>query len=121
MTLELWECAEERAEAATVARDEAVERVGKHAGDLPMARALVAVEQAARRWPDGFTTDDVQALAGDVGFHEPRAWGAAMRKAQKAGVCEPTNMQRQSRSARCHARPKRVWKRGNDQAISRHE
>lgn len=108
MTLELWECAQQR---ATEARECAIDKVEGAAGDLPLAKALVAVDRAARKWPDGFTTDDVLALSGDVGFHEPRAWGAVMRKARKAGICEPTGEQRTSTSARCHARPKRVWRR----------
>lgn len=103
----LFEAAQDRARQA---RDSAVDRVERGAPDEAKERAVAAVREAARRWPDGFTTDDVLSVAGGVGFREPRAWGAVMRTAQRLGICKPTDRQRQSTSTRCHARPKRVWR-----------
>ena len=113
MAVDLFELAEERATRARAARDEAIDQVAANAEPDEKEVALRAVKRAIVRWPDGFTTDDLQALVGPV-FREPRAWGAVMKRAQKMGLCSPSGEYRQSTSARCHARPKMVWRRGND-------
>jgi hypothetical protein len=74
-------------------------------------RAYQAVLRAARTRED-FTTDDVwEFLDADDRPHEPRAMGAIMQDAKRAGVIEAVRgAVRQSEHATCHARPKQVWK-----------
>lgn len=77
----------------------------------------------AIRWcaldSEAFTTDDVWNLLHEIAYplpHEPRAMGAAMKRAQAAGVCTATDRTRVSHRPDCHARPVRVWQshlRGN--------
>jgi hypothetical protein len=90
--------------------DEAVERVDRNADDEWKARALDAVRFVASARPL-FTTDAVWwVLGSDVQTHEPRAMGAVMRRAVKAGVCVPTDTYHRSTRAVNHARPLRVWR-----------
>lgn len=58
-----------------------------------------------------FTTDDVWDALDKlpVATPEPRALGAVMRDAKRAGSIQPTNNYAKSRRAACHARPVRVW------------
>jgi len=57
-----------------------------------------------------FTTDEVWArLDPDMRTHEPRAMGAMMRQAAKAGLITATDGYEQSTRPECHARPVRVW------------
>jgi hypothetical protein len=97
--------------AAIAARDEAIERVGENANAAWKERAYQAVLRAARTRED-FTTDDVwEFLDADDRPHEPRAMGAIMQDAKRAGVIEAVRgAVRQSEHATCHARPKQVWK-----------
>lgn len=88
-------------------RDEAVARVGAHAVESWLDDAYDAVVSvASRRVP--FTTDDVWEVLG-YGTREPRALGAVMRRAFKAGVIVPLNEWRPSDRPQAHRNPKRLW------------
>jgi hypothetical protein len=93
---------------AIAARDEAVDRVERHADPTWKVRALEAV----RRVPSGslFTTDDLWGDGLDEP-REPRALGAVMRAAQRGGLAVPTDAYRPSDRPVCHRNPKRVWRR----------
>lgn len=56
-----------------------------------------------------FTTDDLPAEIRN-GVREPRALGALMTNARRAGLCEVTERMRVSTSDVCHRRRKAVWK-----------
>lgn len=91
-------------------RDAAIQRVGDAADQDYMRIALQVVAELARSGA-AFTTDDVIARMPDgVSTHEPRALGAVMRRAQRAGIVEPTNSYRNSTMTTCHGRPKRLWR-----------
>ena len=87
-------------------RDAAIDQVGEHADQDQIERAREDALATARSRHD-FTTDDITTA---VHFREPRAWGAVMRSLARDGLIVPTPEYRQSKSAACHARPKRVWK-----------
>ena len=93
--------------AAVVARDEAIATVDAANTSL-VERALAAVRAVAKAH-DLFTTDDVWALL-DADGGEPRAMGAAMRRAAAEGVCEATLGFRLSARPVCHRRPMREWR-----------
>ena len=88
-------------------RDEAIARVDVSHETWIERIALPAIK---RLW-GSFTTDDVWREIGDVAPPEPRAMGAAMMRAKKAGLIRPTSEYRNSVRAECHARPVRIWKR----------
>lgn len=98
------------------ARDAAIDRVERGADDAWMAEAAEAIEGVVdtdRVVGRGFTTDDVWAyldLWRVPSPREPRAMGAAMRLAERAGIIQPTGEYRTSRRAECHCRPVRVWR-----------
>lgn len=98
--------------AATEARDEAVHRAGVHADDFWLAAArfallVTATEQAT------FTTDDVWQTLAELGIGapaEPRALGALVIEASRAGVIVPTGGWLESSRPSAHRRPCRVWR-----------
>ena len=98
-------------QAAQDAADEAIARVAEAADQAWMDRVL----QWVCEQPHGttFTTDDVWAAADRwaVTTGEPRALGAVMRRAAKAGLTVATAEYRPSVRPECHARPVRVWVR----------
>lgn len=69
--------------------------------------AFEAVKELCRTRAE-FTADDLEAVA--KGTHEPRAIGALLVKASKAGMCVKTNRMMKSRIDRCHNREKAVWR-----------
>jgi hypothetical protein len=94
---------------ATAAADAAIEQVERHADEEWKDIAYATVCHVAQRLAH-FTTDDVKAaLPADATTHEPRAWGAIMRRAARDGVCRATDGWRTSDNPVCHARPMRVW------------
>ena len=96
--------------AAQAARDAAVAQVAIGKADW-IAAALDCVRQVAERHPQ-FTTDHVKLAMAEAGLRdhaEPRAWGAVMTAARRAGLCTPTHYTQNSARATCHARPLRVW------------
>jgi hypothetical protein len=72
-----------------------------------IARALLAVQTAALG-SDTFTTDDLWAYVELP--REPRAMGAIMIMATKAGFCEASDRTVKSTRPNCHRRPLRIWK-----------
>jgi hypothetical protein len=98
--------------AATQARDEAIDRVEKNADPdwaeaAYLACCLVAEDQQF------FTTDNVwekiSTAFPQFKTHEPRAMGAVMRRAAKDGVVSPTDEYVRSDRQECHRRPMMRW------------
>ena len=85
----------------------ALERVEANA----RAEWLKAAEQAVlilARTGQPFTTEDCKPLV-TAETHEPRAWGAVIRKFAVAGVIQKTNQLVEATDRRCHARPMTQW------------
>ncbi len=99
----------------------------KKLGDLLKEVAIARVATAHSKWVDvamvavriiaerrgEFTTDAVWHVlerAGIVTAIEPRAMGAAMRRASREGVCVPTPRTSKSVRPACHRRPLQVWR-----------
>lgn len=99
------------AETAEKLLVEAVERVERNASSewLTLARDAILLIAQHRQT---FTTDSVWAILARWNVEEPhesRAIGAAMRRAQSAGWCKPTEQVSHSIRPACHRRPLRVW------------
>lgn len=93
-------------------REEAISQVEAHAESGWLANAMSAIRLVARS-RERFTTDAVWAVLDTWKIpppHEERALGAAMRNAQKNGVCQATDDWSLSVRAACHRRPLRVWR-----------
>lgn len=95
---------------AEAARDEAMARADGHADPLWRDAAMRVIRSLAASGAE-FTTDEVWSALARSGHvtHEPRALGALMVQAGKAGIVKPTDRYRNSRRVECHARPVRVW------------
>jgi hypothetical protein len=93
------------------ARDEALERVEENAHADWLMAAEWAVTGLAFNYEE-FTSDDIWKAVNEQGFstHEPRAMGAVMVKAARAGMIAPTDRWVQSKRTACHGRPIRVWR-----------
>jgi hypothetical protein len=92
------------------ARDTAVDRVQESHAEWVLLAILMTKRVAKVR--EYFTTDDVQEYCKSVGFPAPRdgrAWGAVMRAAAKEKFVYKTGRYINSRSSKCHARPKAEW------------
>jgi hypothetical protein len=91
-------------------KEEAINRVESNADPGWMNAAAIAVKRVALKL-DTFTTDDVWDELGYVSntTHEPRAMGAVMRNAARAGIITATSGYRTSKRGECHGRPVRVW------------
>lgn len=93
---------------AVVATDRAIDNAERGAGDEWMQCALGAIRQCASTLPE-FTSDDARRYVADP--PEPRAWGAAFRRASKAGIIVATDEWRiPAGRASSHRRPMRVWR-----------
>lgn len=92
---------------AARARDEALERVEKHADARWKQDALAAVEATCRALPE-FISDDIWEMGGLVSTREDRALGPIMRTAARNGWCVKTDRVRPSK--RSHLSGKPVWK-----------
>lgn len=95
----------------TIAKDEAIERVKRHADPQWWAWMLEGVKEVAQRKPV-FNTDDIERLRQDrqgPRTHENRAIGPLMKTAQKLGYCIPTEDWVESSQKVNHRRPMRVW------------
>jgi hypothetical protein len=104
-----------------------LDKPNKELGEREKKRAVDAVAVAARNWRsesmpvlrqiagtvEEFTTDRVQwelnrqRVAPPI---EPRAYGALMREAARAGLIEKTDRVVASVYPRNHRRPKAIWK-----------
>lgn len=93
--------------AAEFAREDAVAKVSSKLTEEQTIDGIIAVGEAACERPE-ITTDDVDFdLPAGV---DPRAWVALMRGAAREGFIEKTDRTRNSRSVKCHARPKTIWR-----------
>lgn len=115
-----------RAEEARAKMGAAIDRVEENADEAWMEAAMMAVKHVCtqrKRWQDQdgltFTTDDVWEAIDHLarGFdppldppHEPRAMGAVMLKASRAGLIQKTNLTKDSVRPECNCRPVRVWR-----------
>lgn len=98
-------------QAARRLRDEAIGRVDHHADPVWKKQADFAIRSVATEHAE-FSTDDVWQALHDLAVdmpHEPRALGAAMRRAAKDGIIAPTNRTVNSARPECHCRPVRIW------------
>lgn len=93
---------------AAAARDEAIDRV-EAGSDEWQQEAVAALRQLATRLPE-LTTDDLWRVLERPDDLEPRAMGAAMRSAVRAGIVERTDRTRKSERVACHRRDVRVWR-----------
>ncbi|MCK9250668.1 MAG: hypothetical protein M0P31_17025 [Solirubrobacteraceae bacterium] len=97
-----------------VERDAAIDQAEANAPAEWSAQARRALWTLVRDHPGRLlTTDEVWSQldwAGAGPPPEPRALGAVMRAAWKAGVIEPTEDYRPSNRPDCHRRPVRVWR-----------
>ena len=98
--------------AATIARDEAIDRVEANAEPDWKEEAEQAVLDVARRG-NLFTTDDIWkelALRFVSPPHEPRAMGAVFRRLAAAKLIRPlADDFQKSIMTSCHRRPKQKW------------
>jgi hypothetical protein len=96
---------------ATEARDKAITQVATNTNPTWAAQTMLIIKQIATNTFD-FTTDDIWQQLSETSLptpHEPRALGALMIAAHRAGLITPTDRYRQSKRPECHARPIRVW------------
>lgn len=97
--------------AATDTRDKAIAQVATNTNPAWATETMLIIKQIATNTFD-FTTDDIWQALSETSLptpHEPRALGALMIAAQRAGLIAPTDRYRQSKRPECHARPIRVW------------
>lgn len=94
------------ADAGKAAAQEGIDRADRAADLEWKVAAMMAVRQIARERRE-FTTDDVWERIPAV--REPRALGAVMQKAAKAGVIEKSDRVRESDRPEAHSNPKAVW------------
>ena len=87
-------------------RDAAIDQVEENATDLWLEDAYAAIQFLAKE-RDLFTADSVWELVGPA--REPRAMGAAFRRATRDEIVKPTNSYWTSTRAKRHAGPVRVW------------
>ena len=92
-------------------KQKAISRVRDNADQEWRNAAIAAVRQIASVYSD-FTTDDVWIeLGGQAmqGTHDPRAMGAVMTDAARAGICRKSDRVRPSERKECHRRPIAIW------------
>lgn len=91
-------------------KNAAIMAVG-NSNDAWIKRTLHRIYLIARHRSE-FTTDAVWAVCSEEGDFpgEPRAMGAAMRRAASEGICEGTDRTVRSVRPACHRRDIRVWR-----------
>ena len=89
-------------------RDRALARVRDAAPPEWVASAQEAIRRIVQYGPCQFTTDEVWLLCASKP-PEPRALGAVMRDAAKAGLIRKTDRVQPSVRPECHRRPVAVW------------
>ena len=99
--------------AGADARDDAIARVDQAADPYWKQCAALALEYVAQR-RDLFTTDAIWHVLAhyypDASTHEPRAMGAVMLGAKRAGLIESTDRFVPSLRGVNHRQPTRVWR-----------
>ena len=98
-------------ERAEQARDEAIERVDKHAEEAWRETADEGIRVCAAL-ADEFTSEMVRLYLDlrDVETHDERALGPRMQAAARAGLIEPTDEFRAGSRVSRHRAPLRVWR-----------
>ena len=102
---------ENKMTTATDTRDKAIAQVATNTDPTWATETMLIIKQIATNTFD-FTTDDIWQALSEASLptpHEPRALGALMIAAHRAGLITPTDRYRQSKRPECHARPIRVW------------
>jgi hypothetical protein len=97
--------------AAVEARDRAIERADR-AADPDWKRAVMHTIESLSRLRRTITTDDVWDTVHkwtSAAPAEPRAIGAVMKDAARAGLIRATDRYVVSQRPECHGRPIRVW------------
>lgn len=89
-------------------RDRALKRVAANAPPEWVESARRALSRIVAAGPWQFTTDQVWAQC-ETKPPEPRALGAVMRDAAKAGLIRKTDRVVPSNRPECHRRPVAVW------------
>lgn len=95
------------ASAAEAAKEEAIDRVREHAPEEWMDAAQATIHAIAMRQRE-ITTDDLWRELPKP--PEPRAMGAAIRAAARAGVIGKTGRYQPSEREACHGRPIAIWR-----------
>jgi hypothetical protein len=94
------------------ARDKAINAAERGAPITWVTPAEIAIAYLAKT-REHFTTDDVWEHLHQRGHefpHEPRAMGALMRNAARAGLITATDRVTPSQRPECHRRPIRIWR-----------
>jgi hypothetical protein len=94
------------------AKREGMDRAERAANPEWVAFMLAALIEVAKRQPF-FYSDDVELVRqnrGGPSTHENRAMGPLMKRAFRAGICEPTDRFAAASRAACHRCPRRIWK-----------
>lgn len=97
--------------AAELARDTAIQQVASALDPFWETASQWAIKATACLQP-AFTSDDVWATLHSMAITaptEPRAMGWALQRAQRLGVCTPTDQYVRSARPVAHCRPMRVW------------
>lgn len=97
-----------RLAAPTAEPDASIDRAQKAAGEAWNILADAAIRFVAEE-NEFFTTDLIWERISEP-LNSPRALGARMRAAKKAGLIEATDRYVPSTSEDCHYRPIRVWR-----------
>jgi len=92
-----------------ILKERAIKQVRDNADQDWRNTALAAVRRIALTQPE-FTTDDVWVeLCETTPAHDPRAMGAVMTDAARAGICRKSDRVRPSERKECHRRPIAIW------------
>ena len=92
-------------------KQQAISRVRDNADQDWRNTALAAVRQIASTQSE-FTTDNIWSEIEHTSFsstHDPRAMGAVMTDAARAGICRKSDRVRPSQRKECHRRPIAIW------------
>ena len=92
-------------------RDDAEDRVERHADDEWKEAAFESVKTVARK-KEFFTADDVQADLEHkpVETHELRALGPVMMRALKEKIAVQSGDFTRTTQVKCHRMPRRIWR-----------
>lgn len=91
---------------SAIVTEKAIEKAERGMESDWAERAAQAVEEVAKTHAL-FTADDIWAFIEHP--REPSALGVVLRRAAKDGICQCTDMYRQSVRPSAHKRPLRVW------------
>lgn len=96
---------------AQQARDAAIAIVDANADQEWLSQAVKVIGLLSKSY-DAFTTDHVwrELNRRELSVREPRAIGAAMKRAKGLGLIEPTGQYVPSARPESHCRPIRVWR-----------